>query len=112
VLLSQDRPLPASCPDTIFVTGNNPAATEFRGVLTGSKYAKLAPKKDDAAAVLEVDLKEVTVSATLTLKSGELVWSGSATASDYPGVVVGLRRIMVVDLNKSMVLRACGRLIK
>jgi hypothetical protein len=110
VLWCQDKPRPASCPDSVYVAGNNPAAVEFRRLYERSKDLKLSSRKDGAAAVLEVELREVTISATLVGKGGDLVWSGSATAGDYPGVVLGLRRLMVEDLHKGLMLRACGRL--
>jgi len=111
-LLGQDRPRPASCPATVFVAGNNPAATEFRTLYADSKSLKLVQKREDSESVLDVDLREVTISVVLTLKDGTLVWSGSATASDFPNVAWGLRKLMVDDLNKRMQLKACGRLIK
>ena len=86
----------AQCPSTIFVSGNNEAASKMREELTNSStnailkavpqrsFLKLVGKKEDAAAVLQIDQAErdelhVAVSASLTLTSGDLVWSKSTT---------------------------------
>lgn len=85
---------------TIFVTGNNQAAEKIREQLSKRKSClTLALKADDSDAILDVSTdtksqgdsgfgafgaREWIVSATLTLKSGELLWSKSERFGDAP----------------------------
>jgi hypothetical protein len=85
---------------SIFVTGNNQAAEKIREQLSkGKSCLTLALKADEADAVLDVSTdtksqgdsgfgafgaREWIVSGTLTLKSGELVWSKSERFGDAP----------------------------
>lgn len=84
---------------SIFVSGNNQAAEGARQALkAGNTRLTLATNKDDADAVLEISADSQSqggpiggmggrawiTSGTLTLKSGDLVWSRSERASDAP----------------------------
>ena len=84
---------------SVFVAGNNQAAEKARAVLrSGRTCLVLAPKASDADAVLEVSVDTQTQggmiggfggrtwigSGTLTLRSGELIWSRSERFSDAP----------------------------
>jgi hypothetical protein len=77
---------------SVFVTGNNQSAEGARKVLQDEKTClSLAPKAIDADAVLDITVDAQSqggpiggmggrawiASGTLTLKSGELVWSRS-----------------------------------
>jgi len=80
------------------VAGNSPAAEKIRSVLREGKKTcfTLATKAADADAVLDVSdnsqmepdsllsIRESLVSGNLTLKSGDLIWSGSKRFSDAP----------------------------
>jgi len=87
----------------IFITGNNQAAEGARHELEGKRTCfTLATKADDADAVLAIDASTQSegsesgglgggfggrhwiVSGTLTLKSGDLVWSHSERFMDAP----------------------------
>jgi len=82
--------------NTLFVIGNSQAADKAREMLKEGKLClALAPKKEEADAVLDVSdsatgdggvlrTRTSIVSATVTLRSGELVWSGSQRFSDAP----------------------------
>ena len=86
--------------NTIFVKGNSQAADRAREMLREGKKTcfSVAGRADDADAVLELGDSAVgdpgmlgtlgarhnVVSGTLTLKSGDLVWSHSARFSDAP----------------------------
>ncbi|MCI0404137.1 MAG: hypothetical protein L0212_11555 [Acidobacteria bacterium] len=99
-LLAKDKPDPRLREvSTIFVKGNNQAAEKIRELLRKGKTCfQLATKAEDADAVLEVDAdaaadpgslgsfgrREWIVSGTLTLKSGDLVWSKSRRFGDAP----------------------------
>ena len=108
--VADERPRPWSCPETVFVTGNNVAANEFRDKFrTNRTDFRLVQKQADAASVLDAALDKETISATLTLKSGDLVWSGNVSTSDFPGVIVAIRSLMVGRLIESMGLTACGK---
>jgi len=81
---------------SLFVVGNSQAADKVREILRqGKSCLALAIKKDDADAVLEVSdsatgnggllpIRTSIVSATVTLKTGKLVWSDSQRFSDAP----------------------------
>lgn len=84
---------------TIFVAGNNQAAEEARKVLAAGKTCfALATKQADADATLDLSdqsgmdpggfgtlgQRHSVVSGTLTLKSGDLLWSHSERWSDRP----------------------------
>jgi hypothetical protein len=84
---------------TIFVAGNNQAAEKARDyIVKGKTCFELATKADAADAVLEIESESQTkggvfgsmgarhsvVSGTLTLKSGDLVWSKSDRFGDAP----------------------------
>jgi hypothetical protein len=83
----------------VFVTGNNQAAEGARQILENGKTClSLAAKAADADAVLDVTADSQSqggpmggmggrawiASGTLTLKSGNLVWSRSARSPDAP----------------------------
>lgn len=84
----------------VFVSGNNQAAERARDTLRDSKTCLgLASNAADADAVLEISsesqslggggfgefgARSTIASATLTLKSGDLVWSRSQRWSDAP----------------------------
>ena len=82
-----------------FIAGNNQAAEKARSVLRSRRTCLvLAPKATDADAVLEISVDTQTqggmiggfggrtwiASGTLTLRSGELIWSRSVRFSDAP----------------------------
>ncbi|MBI4166718.1 MAG: hypothetical protein HY508_13390 [Acidobacteria bacterium] len=84
---------------SIFVKGNSQAAEKAREKLDEGKTCfSLATKADDADAVLEIGDSATAdpgvlgsfggrhnvVSGTVTLKSGDLVWSHTARFSDAP----------------------------
>jgi hypothetical protein len=84
---------------SVFIAGNNQAAEKARTVLrSGRTCLVLAPRASDADAVLEVSVDTQTqggmiggfggrtwiASGTLTLRSGELIWSRSERFSDAP----------------------------
>jgi hypothetical protein len=83
---------------TMFVSGNNPAAEKIRSLLREGKKTcfVLTTKATDSDAVLEVvdnsqmqpgsmvGERQSLVSGNLTLKSGDLIWSGSERFSDAP----------------------------
>lgn len=86
---------------TVFVAGNNQAAERARETLrSGKTCLALAMKADDADATLEVATegqsmrgqigglggRSWVVSGTLTLRSGDLIWSRSTRNSDAPFV--------------------------
>jgi hypothetical protein len=69
---------------SIFVEGNNQAAQKIRSFISDDKKTcfVLAPKQADADATLAVSDEPLSrashrVSGTLTLKSGDLVWSAT-----------------------------------
>ena len=97
-------------PENRFVTSNNIAADEFRRHLRIGTVVRLSLKQGEADGVLDVALNGITISATLTLKSGELVWSNTESAQSYPSGLIGLRSIIMTSLEKSMLLNACGRM--
>ena len=86
--------------NSIFVKGNSQAADRAREMLREGKKTcfSLASKPEDADAVLEIGDSAVgspgllggmgarhnVVSGTLTLSSGDLIWSHSARFSDAP----------------------------
>lgn len=90
-LRAGDRPKPdprLASVTSIFVSGNNEAALHARALLSKNKCLTLAVKAEEADATLEVAAVRpppdrsilgpgsvVEVSSTLTLKSGELLWS-------------------------------------
>lgn len=82
---------------SVFVSGNNQAAEGARQALQDAKTClTLATKAADADAVLDISAdtqrgafgdfggREWIASGTLTLKSGDLVWSHSQRFSDAP----------------------------
>ncbi|HUT02294.1 MAG TPA: hypothetical protein VM163_00180 [bacterium] len=84
---------------SIFVKGNNQAADKAREILRKGKTCfALASNPDEADAVLEMadsatpdtgifgsmGARHNVVSGTLTLKSGDLIWSRSERFSDAP----------------------------
>lgn len=84
---------------SVFVAGNNQAAEKARvAIRNGKSCFTLAGKAADADAVLEIKADTETqggtfgslgartwiASATLTLKSGDLVWSKSERFNDAP----------------------------
>jgi len=81
---------------SIFVAGNNQAAEQVRDeIQKGKSCFSLASNPKDADAVFEMgsdsarngalmDTRDWIVSATLTLKSGDLIWSNSERFSDAP----------------------------
>jgi hypothetical protein len=84
---------------SVFVRGNNQAAEAARQALrSGKTCLSLATKEADADAVLDIGNDSQTmggqfggmgartnvVSGTLTLKSGDLVWSRSERGNDAP----------------------------
>lgn len=85
--------------NTLFVAGNSQAADKAREMVRESKTCfALALKRGEADAVLELNdsstastglmgglgQKHSTVSGTVTLKTGELIWSDSQRFSDAP----------------------------
>jgi hypothetical protein len=75
---------PSSCPATIFITGNNGAASQMRELAAkpaDRPYLKLVSRQDKAEAVVDVSQvsnpQGTNVSATLTTTQGDLVWSGA-----------------------------------
>jgi hypothetical protein len=86
----------------LFVKGNNEAATKMREMLSKGKgrlsCLRLASKEDAADGTLEVSVSNISdsgalgslgrrhssVSATLTTRSGDLIWSGDRRFSDAP----------------------------
>lgn len=83
----------------VFVSGNNQAADKAREVLrSGKTCLSLATKSSDADATLDISTDSQTVGGTfgrmgsrswvtsgsLTLKSGDLVWSRSERFTDAP----------------------------
>ena len=69
---------------SVFVQGNNQAANKIRSLISGDKKACfiLAPKEADAEASLAISDEALPqasnrVSGTLTLKTGELIWSAT-----------------------------------
>lgn len=85
--------------NSIFVTGNNQAAEQVRRDLAaGKSCVRLAEKIDAADAVLDINAQGDSmgghlgslggrtwiVSGTVTLRSGELIWSRSQRSSDSP----------------------------
>lgn len=99
-VLGKDSPDPRlKAVNAVFVKGNNQAAEAARKSLkSGKTCLSLADKESVADAILEIGNDAQTmggtfgslgartnvVSATLTLNSGELVWSRSERASDAP----------------------------
>jgi len=84
---------------SVFVSGNNQAAEGARHTLqTGKTCLTLASKATDADAILDISAESQSqggmiggmggrtwvASGTLTLKSGDLVWSRSERFSDAP----------------------------
>lgn len=85
---------------SVFVAGNNQAAEQAREEIRKNKSCLvLATKADDADAVLAIDTdtkstgsrgfgefgqRDWIASGTLTLKSGDLVWSRSERFTDAP----------------------------
>jgi hypothetical protein len=84
---------------SVFVSGNNQAAEKARDTLRNEKTClRLAPNAAESDAVLEIALESQSqggvlrsfggrasiASGTLTLKSGDLVWSRSYRFSDAP----------------------------
>jgi hypothetical protein len=82
---------------SVFVSGNNQAAEGARNTLEGGKTClSIATKAEDADGVLAIDAdthsgdnsmlgtRDWIASGTLTLKSGDLVWSHSERFSDAP----------------------------
>src|ERR1035438_5287864 len=100
VVAGKDKPDPRlTTVATLFVVGNNPAAEKAREVLReGKTCLSLATKAGDADATLAVSAEGQSmggsiggfggrawiVSGTLTLKSGDLIWSRSTRNSDAP----------------------------
>lgn len=96
----KDKPDPrVQAVTSIFVAGNNQAAEKARSLLRGGKTCfVLADRAADADAVLEITAESQTkggmigslgarnwiASGTLTLKSGELIWSKSERFGDAP----------------------------
>lgn len=96
----KDKPDPRlATVNTVFVVGNNQAAEKARETLRGGKTClSLATKADEADATLEIAAESQSmggqiggfggrawvVSGTLTLKSGDLIWSRSTRNSDAP----------------------------
>lgn len=98
-LAAKDKPDERlSSVSAIFVAGNSPAAEKIRSVIREGKKTcfALATKAVDADAVLEISdnsqldpsslvgERQSLVSGNLTLKSGDLIWSGSKRFSDAP----------------------------
>lgn len=118
VAFAKDKPDPRlSAVKNVFVQGNNQAAEKAREVLAhGKTCLSLATKAADADAVLDVATDTQSqgqafgpmggtnwiANATLTLKSGDLVWSKSERFSDAPfrsgGKVAG--ELLIKDLVK------------
>jgi len=101
----------------VFVSGNNQAAERARDTLRDSKTCLgLALNASDADAVLEISSESQSLggslgqmggrssiaSGTLTLKSGDLVWSRSERFSDAPFMSGGKTAgyLLVRDLAK------------
>ena len=100
----------------VFVKGTNEAAERAREELTKNGCLSLAGNADVADAVMEINADAVSqgggfgmgsarnwiVSSTLTLKSGDLVWSKSTRQMDAPfrggGGVAG--KLLVNYLSK------------
>lgn len=96
----KDKPDPRlATVTTVFVKGNNQGAKKARATLgSGKTRLSLATKAEGADAVLEVAAESQSmgggfggfggrtwvVSGTLTLESGDLVWSHSQRFSDDP----------------------------
>jgi hypothetical protein len=89
---------------TVFVAGNNQAAEKARATLRNGKTClALATKADAADATLDISAESQTMggmmggfggrnwvaSGTLTLKSGDLIWSYSSRFGDAPGMSGG-----------------------
>lgn len=80
----------------LFIKGNSQASDKARDMLRqGQTCFILTTRPEDADAILEiqdsaigtgsiVSPRENTVSGTLTLSSGDLIWSDSARFSDAP----------------------------
>jgi hypothetical protein len=100
-LMARQKPVAAlSGISSVFVQGNNQAAEKARDDLSKSNSClALATKASDADAVLDISVampaRDNTmqglfgpatsiVSATLTMKSGDLVWSKSERYGDTP----------------------------
>jgi hypothetical protein len=72
----------AQCPSTVFVDGNHEGGIKFRELVSKGTAIKLVSKKEDAAAVLKLDQREiddfhVELAGQLTLPSGEVIWEKS-----------------------------------
>jgi len=96
----KDKPDPRlATVNTVFVAGNNQASEKARETLrSGKTCLSLAMKADDADATLGISAESQSmggqfggfggrawvVSGTLTLKSGDLIWSRSTRNSDAP----------------------------
>jgi hypothetical protein len=96
-LFAKDKPNPKLAGVTsIFVKGNNQATEKAREMIENGKTCfTLATKAEDADAVLELanesvntgtlfNLRDSVVNGTVTLKSGDLVWSKSERFEDAP----------------------------
>jgi len=103
----------------VFIAGNNQPAEQARAELQKGKHClSLALKQSDADGVLDVKAdsqssggkfgefgsREWIASGTLTLKTGELVWSGSERFCDAPfrsgGKVAG--KLLIHKLEKEI----------
>jgi hypothetical protein len=108
---------------SIFVAGNNQAAQNAREEIRkdadkGKSCFSLASNPKDADAVFEMgsdtarngavlDTRDWIVSATLTLKSGDLIWSNSERFSDAPFMSGGKTAAKI--LYKELKRDACGK---
>jgi hypothetical protein len=119
--VARDKPDPRlSGVISIFVSGNNQAAEKARDTLAKDKCFVLATKAADADAVLDIGTTTNSMgldrgslgqfgamnwiaSGTLTLKSGDLVWSKSERFSDAPfrsgGKIAG--KLLISDLARA-----------
>lgn len=120
-IFAKQKPVPElQTVTTIFVSGTNEAADELRDRLRDNKTClQLATKADDAEATLEVKAEGLSnggeynrilgsgtwvVSGTVTLKSGDQVWSKSERYSDTPFGHSGAKaaaKLLLGDLSKA-----------
>ena len=108
---------------SVFIAGNNQAAQNAREEMRkdadkGKSCFSLVSNPKDADAVFEMgsdsarnsglmDTRDWIVSATLTLKSGDLIWSNSERFSDAPFMSGGKTagKLLYLDLRHE----ACGK---